>query len=199
MEYIICAAAGYLFGCINMAYIIGRLRGFDIRERGSNNAGASNTLLTMGKPFAVIVALNDILKAFFAALLCRTLFPQIECAGIIAACGAIFGHIYPFWMRFKGGKGLASLMGMILAADWKLFLIFTAVLVIVTVITDYIALGAITVSVLYPIYLFFIAGSAVMAAVALFSTAAMLSCHIVNIRRIMSGQEVGLRAALSGK
>ena len=96
--------AGYLIGCINTAAIIARCKGFDIRQKGSGNAGASNALVTMGKGPAVISALVDILKAFLPVFLLLHVIPlPAECAHVPVLTGAavILGHMFPFWMDYR--------------------------------------------------------------------------------------------------
>ena len=108
---------GYLIGCISLSYLIGKLKGFDIREHGSGNAGASNVIITVGKKAGAFVAIFDIFKAWFAVKVTGILFPGIFLLGSVTAVAVILGHIFPFYMGFKGGKGFASLGGSILALD----------------------------------------------------------------------------------
>ena len=115
MSVVVCSAMGYLIGTINPAYIFGKLRGFDIRERGSGNAGATNVVLIMGKLAGLVCALLDIFKSYAAYKLARLLFPMLTFAGILAGCACVLGHIFPVWMHFSGGKGLACIGGLILA------------------------------------------------------------------------------------
>lgn len=199
MYYVLCAAAGYLLGCINTAFIIGKLRGFDIRKAGTGNAGASNAAVTMGFKTAVFVAVCDILKAALAYIICKKLFPDTECAGVIGAVGAILGHMYPVWMGFKGGKGLACFMGMILAMSWKMFLVFGAAVVIITLVTDYIAIGTIVASVVYPAYIYIISSAWIQPAIICAATVLILIKHRENIKRIISGKEIGLRKTMGVK
>lgn len=123
MHFVICAFIGYLIGNINPAYIISRLNGFDIREHGSGNAGASNAVITMGKRVGLFIALFDISKGAVATLIGARLFPRYALAKIISGSFCILGHIFPILMNFYGGKGLASLAGMILSysPDFSLF------------------------------------------------------------------------------
>lgn len=199
MYYVLCAAVGYLLGCINTAFIIGKLRGFDIRKAGTGNAGASNAAVTMGFKTAVFVAVCDILKAALAYIICKKLFPDTECAGVIGAVGAILGHMYPVWMGFKGGKGLACFMGMILAMSWKMFLVFGAAVVIITLVTDYIAIGTIVASVVYPAYIYIISSAWIQPAIIGAATVLILIKHRENIKRIISGKEIGLRKTMGVK
>ena len=113
MPYLFTALLGYSLGCINPAYILARIKGFDIHEKGSGNAGASNALITMGKLRGFFCAAFDIAKAALAVLLARLLFPNVDTFAVSASC-AILGHIFPFYLRFRGGKGLACLCGAVL-------------------------------------------------------------------------------------
>ena len=199
MNGIIAGLIGYLFGCINAAYFVGKLKGKDIRAIGSNNAGASNTFIMIGKGWGVLVGAFDILKAYLAALLVSVLFPGNELLPIIAGAAAVLGHIFPFWMKFKGGKGLACLMGLLLYMDWKYFVIMGILIVAITLITDFISIGTITVAVLMPIIL--IIQKATVSVIGIFIVLAIvIFCkHIINIRRIINKEEYGFLRKNRGK
>jgi len=199
VDYVFSAVIGYLFGCVNMSYILGKLKGFDIRSRGSNNAGASNAVVTMGFKAGIITALWDILKAFLAAFISKKLFPNTEYVYIIAGAMAIAGHIFPFWMGFKGGKGLASLMGLILATDYRLFLAFGVLIILITLITDYIAIGTLATAIGYPIYMIIFVGGIIITVTVSAIALLMICKHFVNLRRIASGEEIGLSQTLGKK
>ena len=151
MEYVLCILIGYLIGAINPSYIIAKIRGFDIREKGSKNAGASNALILFGKVLGVSCALFDIAKATFAIWLCGKLFPELTYSFAVTGVACILGHVFPFYMKFRGGKGLACLGGMILASDWRVFLIMLAAEIIVAIVTDYICFVPLTASAVFPI------------------------------------------------
>ncbi len=112
MERIICLGIGYLFGIFQTAYIYGRIKGIDIREHGSGNAGTTNALRVLGKKAGLIVFLGDVAKTVLAVLLVRLLFGRrygdmLPLLGMYAAAGAILGHNFPVQLGFKGGKGIA--------------------------------------------------------------------------------------------
>ncbi len=151
MKYIFCILIGYLMGTINPSYIIAKLRGVDIREKGSKNAGASNALILFGKVIGVGCALFDIAKATFSIWLCGKLFPELAYSFAVTGVACILGHVFPFYMKFKGGKGLACLGGMILAFDWRVLLIMLAAEIVVAIATDYICFVPLTASVAFPI------------------------------------------------
>ncbi|MDE7249983.1 MAG: glycerol-3-phosphate acyltransferase, partial [Lachnospiraceae bacterium] len=120
MERIICIVIGYVFGLFQTAFIYGKLHGIDIREHGSGNAGTTNTLRVLGTKAGLIVLAGDIIKCILAIVLCSVLFDkthpnEIYLLKLYAAAGAILGHNFPFYLHFKGGKGIAATAGLILA------------------------------------------------------------------------------------
>lgn len=185
--------AGYFIGCCNTAAILARIKGFDIRQSGSGNAGASNALVTMGKGAAVCSALVDILKAFVPVFLLRHVIPVPEdCAHLSVAVGAavILGHMYPFWMQFRGGKGFASLLGLSLALDWRFFLVGIAITVAVVLILRYIALATLICTIALPAGWFLETRSVPDLLILLIPTMCMVQKHIINLRRIKDGTEI---------
>jgi len=186
---VVCVLIGYFVGGINPAYIIGRFKGFDIRGRGSGNAGASNAVIVMGKGIGIFTALFDIAKAYVSVKLAAVLFPQLKLAGVLCGSACILGHIFPPLMRFKGGKGLACLGGMVLALDWPVFVILLAIELVLVLVVDYICIVPITASIVYPIIFALrtgsISGGVILALVAVI----MLYKHIENIKRIINGEE----------
>jgi len=186
---VVCVLIGYFVGGINPAYIIGRFKGFDIRGRGSGNAGASNAVIVMGKGIGIFTALFDIAKAYVSVKLAAVLFPQLKLAGVLCGSACILGHIFPPLMRFKGGKGLACLGGMVLALDWPVFVILLAIELVLVLVVDYICIVPITASIVYPNIFALrtgsIAGGVILALVAVI----MLYKHIENIKRIINGEE----------
>lgn len=190
MQVIFCALLGYLIGNVNPAYLIGLMKGVDIRRKGSGNAGASNVTVTIGKVPGVICAVADIFKGFLAFKMGRWVFPTVVFAGILAGAAAILGHIFPFWMGFRGGKGLASLAGVALAYNWQLFLALLGFELIFGLATNYIALVTASAAIVFPACYAYqthdLVGSA-----ALFVVAVVIEMkHIGNFTRILNGEEV---------
>ncbi len=187
--------AGYLIGNLNTAAIIARCKGFDIRKKGSGNAGASNALVTMGKGAAAATALADILKAFLPVFLLLHVIPlPAECAHVPVLTGiaVILGHMFPFWMQFRGGKGFASLLGFSLAVDWRMFLACIAVLGILLFTTRYIALATLACAVLIPVWHFVRTGDLLESAAITAVSVIIVIKHIQNIKRIRNGTEIPL-------
>jgi glycerol-3-phosphate acyltransferase PlsY len=187
---------GYLLGNFQTAYIIGKLFGkMDIREKGSANAGASNVTQVMGWRFGLITALVDIFKAFIAVKISFWIFGG-ELEAFTAGTFTVLGHMFPFYLGFKGGKGLASLTGMMLAFRPEIGIAMMISILLLTIITDYIAVGSLTVYVGLPFILYFYG----MDSVIVFEAAALaivgLWMHIGNIKKIIKKEEKGLRATL---
>ena len=171
---------GYFFGCINFSYIVSRIKGFDIRKFGSGNAGASNVV---------------IVKAFLAYKLAQYLFPDaylngVSYAGMIAGVGAVLGHIFPFYLGFKGGKGLACYGGTILAIDYRLFIVLFLLALFIAVITDYICFAPITMAFIAPITVGVIYSAWILAGILAVAGMAMLYKHGQNLQRIRAGSEL---------
>ena len=117
----IALAIGYVFGLFQTGYIYGKTQGIDIREHGSGNSGATNTLRTLGKKAGAIAFFGDLMKAILPVLLVRFLFADsfdgdLKVLELYAGFGAVLGHNFPFYMKFKGGKGIACTGGVIIAA-----------------------------------------------------------------------------------
>ena len=186
---------GYFLGCINLSYIISRIKGFDIRKYGSGNAGASNVMIVIGKKVGAFVAIFDILKAFLAVKLAGLCFfgavvGDLNYAGCIAGASAIIGHIMPFYMNFRGGKGLAAFGGTLLAVDYRLFFVLFIISLFIAIITDYICFVPISMAVVVPLSVGMAHDSYVPTLILSVSSVAILCKHIENIKRIKAGEEL---------
>lgn len=199
MGYLLAILMGYLLGCSSMAFYIGRMKKKDIRTAGSGNLGASNATVLFGWGAGVAVALHDIGKAVLAVLAARWLFPGLEFAGAAAGVACVIGHIFPFYLGFRGGKGLASYFGMTLALNWKLALIVAAVIVLATLITDFISVGALSTIVVVPVYMGITTHNLILVGILCVATLVMFVRHWENIIRISKGEEIGLRRTVKGK
>lgn len=199
MPYILSVLMGYLLGCVNPAYFLSRAKGVDLRKNGSGNLGASNTAVVLGWPSAVLVAAYDISKGALAVLLARMLFPQTEAIGAVAGAAAILGHIFPFYLGFRGGKGFASYIGMMFVLDWKVALLALALAVVITIVTDFITLGTLTTSVVFPIGFLWRSPAPVPAVMFVILAAVIFYKHRDNISRIRKGTEIGLRSTAKGE
>lgn len=198
LSYILAAGIGYLLGCSSMALYLSKLKGVDMRAAGSKNLGASNALLLMGWKAGVLVGAHDIAKAVIAVLLAVRLWPHAPYIGAVAGVACVLGHIFPFYMRFKGGKGFASYLGMTIALNWRFSLVVLALVVLVTLITDYIVVGTVTTVILVPAYMSITAHSLLLLAILCVATVTIIMKHRENYVRILNGTEIGLRRANRG-
>ena len=198
MQYFLAIAMGYLLGCSSMAYYIGLLKKKDIRTAGSGNLGASNATVLFGWKAGITVALHDIGKAVLAVFLAKLLFPEQEYVGAAAGVACVLGHIFPCFLKFRGGKGLASYFGMTLALNWKLALIVAAVIILATLVTDFISVGALSSIVVVPVYMGIVTHNLILVAILCVATLVMFVKHWENILRIARGEEIGLRRTAKG-
>ena len=184
-------AAGYLVGSVPFGLILTRLAGLgDIRQIGSGNIGATNVLRTGNKSLAAATLLLDIGKGALVVLIVRHLY-GLEPA-IWAGTGAIIGHMFPIWLGFRGGKGVATGLGILLAVAWKVGLIVIAVWLLMAVLFRYSSLSALAASAAAPVAAWFIDGRQI-AAFALILAALVWLRHRENIGRLLKGQESRIR------
>ena len=145
MERIICLVIGYVCGLFQTGYIIGKLHKTDIREHGSGNAGTTNAFRTFGKKAGALTLLGDCLKCVLAIVIVRMIYGN-SMSGILplltlyAALGCILGHNFPISMEFRGGKGIAASVGMIIAFDWRIFIVCAVVFFALFFTTHYVSL-----------------------------------------------------------
>ena len=200
-KYVFIAIIGYLFGCLQWSYILGMtLKKQDIRTLGVGNAGASNTVTVFGWKMGVVVAILDILKAIISILVIRYLFKNSDIFSLyLNGTSVILGHNYPFFMKFRGGKGTASTIGMLFGINYKLGILGVLVILSITLLTDFIALGTISLVLFFvfaTIYLGF--GNACLL-LAIFIAIQSIYNHIPNLKRIINHRETRLRQTLKAK
>lgn len=192
LYYFICILVGYLIGTINPSYIVARLRGFDIRKNGSGNAGASNAVIMMGKTIGILCAIFDILKATLVVLIMGKIFPTLTYNFAATAAACILGHIFPFYMGFKGGKGLACLGGVVLAYRPLLFLALLGAELIIALATRYICFVPMTASVIFAVSYGILEKDVISAVILGVAAVVILAKHVKNIKRIFKGTEARL-------
>ncbi len=152
MERLVCIGIGYLFGLVQTGYIYGKINHVDIRRCGSGNAGTTNALRTLGWRAGVITFVGDCLKCVLAVVVARLMFAQhdnVQLLAMYSGLGAVLGHNYPFYLNFKGGKGIASTVGLILAVNPVMFLIIAVVFVTIVLTTKYVSLASLAIMVLF--------------------------------------------------
>jgi glycerol-3-phosphate acyltransferase PlsY len=183
---VVALVVGYLLGSIPFGLLLTRFAGLgDIRMIGSGNIGATNVLRTGKRGLAAATLVADVLKGTVAVLVGGLLGGP---AALVAGFGAFIGHLWPAWLGFKGGKGVATYLGVLLGLDWPSFIVFALVWLVVAAISRYSSLSALLASLAAPIALF-VLGHQAMAVLFVVLTALLWWRHIPNIRRLMAGSE----------
>jgi len=196
-QMIISILIGYGLGSIQSAYLLGRLiRNIDIREHGTGNAGASNVTSTLGLKYGVMVGGFDIIKGVLAVVAVRTIFPGFPELAYLAGLMAVIGHLFPFYLRFRGGKGVAALVGMMFGVDWRLGLLFVLLVGVPALASDYIVVGSLTVFILLPVVTYLTGYSTALIAGGMTLTGLSFYLHRGNLKRIIRGEELKISSVL---
>ena len=183
----IALVAGYLLGSIPFGLVLTKMAGLgDIRAVGSGNIGATNVLRTGHKGLAAATLLLDGGKGALAALLAQAAVDPVM--GVVAGIGAVIGHNFPIWLRFKGGKGVATTLGTLIAVAWPVGLLACATWIAVAAATRYSSLAALVALGVAPFYAYWFASDVVAFAAAFLALLAIVR-HQANIRRLLNGEE----------
>jgi glycerol-3-phosphate acyltransferase PlsY len=197
---IISTGLGYLFGNIQTSYFLGKwTRKIDIRDHGTSNAGASNITITLGLGYGIFTFLVDAAKGFLAVFLVRCFWPTELTVALLAGSFAILGHIYPFFLGFRGGKGVATLYGVLLAADWRVGLIAFGIQCLTTVISNYVAVGSVAVFILLPFITYHFDPAPTRLALIVAVSALLFFKHLPNLHNLYKGEERGFWGVLLKK
>ena len=200
MNILLAIIIGYLLGNINASYLLGKLfKGIDIREKGTANAGASNAVIVMGWKFGAAVFFIDALKAAVAMWIVKYITNGNTDLSVLAGVMAMVGHIYPVFMKFKGGKGIASILGIMVGLNWFIALVLYATIVLGTVFSNYLIFGEFLILILFPIAVYLLGYSNF--AVVLIIFVCLLSTYKLreNIIRTFKGTEKTLGSVLFKK
>ena len=177
---------GYLLGSIPFGLLLTRLAGTeDLRSIGSGNIGATNVLRTGRKGLAAATLLLDALKGTVAVIIASTGGAE---AAMLAGLGAFLGHLFPVWLKFKGGKGVAVYIGILIGLFWPAAIVFCAVWLITAVISRYSSLSALVASIVTPIFLWWY-GHPTLAELSALLSLLLIYMHRANISRLMAGTE----------
>lgn len=198
MAYLAAVFMGYLLGSSNPAYLVAKMKKVDIRANGSGNLGASNALTLLGWRAGVFVALFDIMKGAAVVLAAQWFFSGFPYVGAAAGVAAVIGHIFPVYLKFKGGKGFAAFVGMMIALDWKLAALIVVLLLVVTLVTDYIVCGTVSTVLSFPALTALLRQNLIGALVVCIAAAVILLKHRENYVRIWNGTEIGVLSGLRG-
>ncbi|MCI8393335.1 MAG: glycerol-3-phosphate 1-O-acyltransferase PlsY [Clostridia bacterium] len=201
LAIIVVAVISYLIGSINFSVLISkRVAGFDVRQKGSGNAGTTNMLRSVGKGAAAITLVCDILKGVVAVIIAFLigLIAKNEAALLVQIAGiaVVIGHTFPVFFEFKGGKGVATALGVLICINWKVGLICLIFAIIMMAVTRMVSVGSCTAAVLYPILTlfgvqkdFFIVKEGSYLIFSLLLALLIIFNHRENIKRILAGKE----------
>lgn len=199
LTYIVIGIIAYLIGSISFSVIISKkMAGFDVREKGSKNAGSTNVLRTVGKKAAVITLLCDVLKGVVAVLIAYIVgkfVDNVDRAILVqvAALCVVIGHTFPIFFKFKGGKGVATSLGIVLLLNWQIGLICLVFALVLMILTRMVSLGSISAAILFPVLTIFITenylveGNYIIFGILL--AAFVVYNHRANVKRILTGTE----------
>lgn len=205
MERMICVLIGYAFGLFQTGYIYGKIHNIDIRSQGSGNAGTTNALRTLGWKAGLITLLGDAFKCVFAVLVVQAIYRSshgdiLPLLSMYAGMGAVLGHNYPFYLKFKGGKGIAATAGLLLSTTpWWMVLICLCIFVSLVAVTRYVSVGSLVVVIVYLIEIVYLGQSGMLGmkagylyetyAIAAFLMVLAFYKHRANISRLLNGTE----------
>ena len=190
MEYALTFLLGFLLGSIPIGYLVGRAKGIDIRQHGSGNIGSTNVLRTLGKGPGYFVFACDALKGIAAVLLAYRIFPNLGDLGAIAAAvGCILGHNFTPWLRFKGGKGIATSLGVLIALLPLTSVTVLGIWIVVFLTTRYVSLASILAAAALPVVAWFFTGIGTLFWFSLLIGILAIARHRENIARLINGTE----------
>ncbi|NLL71061.1 MAG: glycerol-3-phosphate 1-O-acyltransferase PlsY [Epulopiscium sp.] len=192
MFRIISILIGYFIGCFQTAFLVGKVtHAIDIRKYGSGNAGTTNVLRVLGWKAGLATFIGDLLKGIIGVTICKLIWPEMSLlAGLYAGAAVVAGHNWPVFLGFKGGKGIASTVGAMLALDFRIGLILILIMVCIVGITRYVSLGSIIMSLSIPILLIiFYPNEKEIFFVGTYLTLSALLRHRSNIKRLLEKKE----------
>ena len=199
VECAIVAIIAYLIGSINFSVILSKkMAGFDVREKGSGNAGTTNMLRSVGKKAAAITLVCDILKGVIAiliAMLMNKIFPNSNGALLVQIAGVavILGHTFPIFFKFKGGKGVATSLGVLIMSNWQIGLICLVFALILIALTQMVSVGSIAAAILYPVLTLFIPQNYIVPGnyliYSIILAVLIVFNHRENVKRLLKGTE----------
>lgn len=193
MNIILFAVISYVFGNINPAIIITKIKkGIDIRTVNSQNAGATNVTITLGFKYGIMIALLDIFKGVIPVLIARLVYPENDAVWFLMGFMVMIGHIFPIFYQFKGGKGTATLVGVLVTATPVFGILLFILSVVLLLTTKFIAIPSILAAVITPIYLYFSPYSNEAIWIMLIFMVISLYKHRMNIVNIVTGRETSL-------
>ncbi len=189
MTALLCALGGYLAGSIPFAVIVSRALALpDPRTYGSGNIGATNVLRSGNRVAALLTMVGDVAKGWVAVLVVRMLGLPLEMIAL-AGFSAFLGHVFPVWLRFRGGKGVATAAGVLIAFDWRIGLAVVVAWLTVVVVSRYSSLAAVTAALFAPVATWYVVGPGAMLWAVIAISVLLIARHHTNIAKLLRGEE----------
>lgn len=193
MKLVLCVLIGYLLGSLSPAALLSKLKKKNLRKQGTGNLGATNTMLVLGKGYGALVMIFDIAKAFVAVKLAQLFVPNLAIAGILSGSAAVIGHIYPFYLKFKGGKGLAAFGGLVLGVDPLLFVVLLVTALALMLIINFSVAMPMSAAILFPILYGIRTKSFPEIIVSIVISLLIIVKHYSNLLKAKNGDEIKVR------
>lgn len=189
IQVLICLILGYLIGMLSPSALLARLKHVNMKEQGTGNLGASNAVAVLGRGYGALIMVLDIFKAFLACKIAQWLFPALEIAGFLAGLGSVIGHTFPFYLNFKGGKGLACFGGMICFYNPWLLLFYLTGGVALMILANRSIFLPVFISITFPLIVLMETGEWNLFAVAVITSILIIWIHRKNFGRVKRGEE----------
>ncbi len=192
-KMVLSSLIGYLIGSLSPSALLAKIKKQNLKEQGTGNLGATNTMLILGKSYGAFVMLLDIFKAFAASRIAVALFPELKLAGLLSGVFSVVGHVFPFYLKFRGGKGLAAFGGMILAFDPLMFLLLLALTLTLMFVFNYGVAMPFSAAILFPVLALLSTKNLAVFALALAAGLLLVFKHLPNLKRALKKEDKTVR------
>lgn len=197
--YIICTVLGYMICSFSMSHLLAKLKKKDLRSGGSGNLGASNTTILMGIKYGVLVGAVDIFKGSICVFAVRLLFPDMVLLHHIVAAACVMGHMFPFYLKFKGGKGFATTIGVMFGLYPLTTVVVAVCIILVAIISNYLIISTILTAIAFPLIVCIKTWDWISGWVIAVPMSIIVFKHIPNVMKIFKGEEFKVRDILFKK
>ena len=193
MRIFLSLSLGYFLGCISPSHILEKIKHVNIRNQGTKNLGATNTMIILGKGYGALVMILDLLKSFVAVKIAERLLPAMPSLWLLTGFSAVAGHVFPFYLKFKGGKGLASFGGVVLGYDAFTFLFLLVISVICMFLFKYGTAMPFSSSILFPFFVLIRKGDIPCFLISALLGGLIIFKHWENIKRARQGEDITVK------
>ena len=197
--YAVCILLAYMICSFSISHLLSKIKKADFRGKGSGNLGASNTTIVLGIKYGVLVGAVDIFKGSLCVFAVRFLFPEYTLLHVCVAAACVMGHMYPFYLKFKGGKGFATTIGVLFGLYPLTAVIAAVFIILVAIVTNYLIISTLLTAISFPIIVGIRTGSPLCAAIIAIPMIIIIIKHIPNVKKIFSGEEFKVRSILFKK